>query len=173
MSENAKNENKFTMNEYLEVEINQKQLEFCKDCYRALGWTIVNINSGIIKMTMKLRRDRKIKNREQLGVLQRNCEDALKSIEQLEESKTTKAMAVSLGIGIVGTVFMGCSVFAYLTGMFRLHVFLAIPGFIGWVLPYYLYKNMKKKSSAKAEPMIAHNYDLIYDACEKAVSLLK
>lgn len=172
MSENVMNESKFTMNEYMEVEVNQKQLELCKDCYRALGWIIASTNSGIGKATMRLQRDRKIKNHEQLGTLQRNCEEAFKSIEQLEESKTTKAMAVSLGTGIVGTVFMGCAVFAYLAGKIELHVFLAIPGFIGWGLPYFLYKNIKKKSSAKIEPMIAHNYDMIYESCEKATSLI-
>lgn len=121
---------------------------------------------------MRLQRDHKIKNREQLGVLQKSCEDAFKAIEQLEASKTTKAMTVSLGIGIVGTVFMACAVFAYLAGMMELHVILAIPGFIGWGLPYFLYKNIRKKCTAKSEPMIAHNYDVIYDACEKAVGLI-
>jgi len=173
MNENLNNENKFTMNEYLEVEVNPKQLELCKDCYRAFGWTIVNTNSGIGKITMRLQRDRKIKNREQLGTLQRNCEAAFQSIKKLEESKLTKAMATSMGVGIAGTVFMACAVFAYLAGSIGVHIILSIPGFIGWGLPHFLYKNIKRKSTAKAEPMIAHNYDVIYDACEKASSLLK
>jgi len=160
------------MNDYLEVEVNQKQLELYKDCYRALGYSIANSNSGIGKITMRLQRDRKIKNREQLGALQRNCEDAFKSIEQLEESKITKAMAVSIGVGIVGTIFMTCSVFSYLAGIIGLHILLAIPGFIGWGLPYFLYTSIKRKATSKAEPMITHNYDVIYEACEKAASLL-
>lgn len=78
-------------------------------------------------------------------------------------------MAVSMGVGIAGTIFMTCAVFSYLSGSIGTHILLAILGFIGWGIPYFLYKSIKRKSIAKAEPMIAHNYDVIYDACENAM----
>ena len=59
---------------------------------------------------MKMKRDRKIKNRAALCDSQQKCEQAFTSIERLEKSKTTKAMAMSLGIGIVGTAFMAVTV---------------------------------------------------------------
>lgn len=159
------------MNEYLEVEVAPRQLELYKDCCQAFGWTIINRNSGIGKVTMRLQRERKIKNRDALGALQRNCEAAFQSIEDLENSKTTKATAVSIVVGITGTIFMTCAVFSYLSGSIGAHILFAIPGFIGWGIPYFLYKSIKHKSIAKIEPMITHNYDVIYDACEKAMQL--
>jgi hypothetical protein len=154
------------------VNVSQDLLPLCSDCYRALGWTILNTSNGIGTVTMKLQRDHKIKNRTALCDLQRKCEEAFKSIERLEKSKMKNAMAASLGTGIIGTVFMAGSVFAYLASMIPLCVILAIPGFIGWMLPYSLYKKIEKKSINKTAPIINQNYDLIYESCEKATNLL-
>lgn len=166
------NEKNFTMNEYLDVNVNKDLLPLCSDCYRALGWTIVSTSNGIGTVTMKLQRDRKIKNRTALCDLQRKCERAFKSIECLEKSKTKNAVAASLGIGLIGTVFMAGSVFAYLASAIWLCVILAIPGFIGWILPYFLYKKIEKQSINKAAAIIDQNYDVIYESCEKASNLL-
>lgn len=172
MSEIKMNENKFVMNEYIEVNVKQDLAQLCSDCYHTLGWTIMNTSTGINSVTLKLMRDRKIKNRTALCDLQRKCEDAFSAIEKLENSKTTKPMAVAIGVGIIGTVFMATSVFAYLASMIQHCVILAIPGFTGWVLPYFLYKKYLKESTKKANPMIDRNYDIIYEACEKAGQLL-
>lgn len=173
MSETKINEKKFVMNEYLEVNVKQDLVQLCSDCYHALGWTIINTNTGIGSVTLKLQRNRKVKNRSALCDLQRKCEDAFSSIEKLESSKTTKAMAASLGTGIIGTAFMAGSVFAYLASMIPLCVILAIPAFIGWGLPYSFYKKFLKESTEKANPVIDKNYDVIYEACEKAGQLLQ
>lgn len=166
------NEKNFSMNEYLDVDVSENLIAICSDCYRALGWTIVNTKNGIGTVTMKLQRDRKIKNRVALYELQRKCEEAFKSIEHLERSKTKSAMAISIGIGIIGTIFMAGSVFAYLAGMIPLSVMLAIPGFTEWMLPYFLYKKIEKQSISEATPIIDENYDVIYRSCEKASNLL-
>lgn len=172
MSETKMKEDKFVMNEYIEVNVKQDLVQLCSDCYHALGWTIMNTSTGFDSITLKLQRDRKIKNRVALCDLQRKCEDAFIAIEKLESSKTTKSMAMSLGVGIIGTVFMTGSVFAYLASMIPVCVILAIPAFIGWGLPYFLYNKIIKESTEKAKPMIDKNYDLIYEACEKANQLL-
>lgn len=172
MNEEKMNENKFVMNEYLDVNVKQDLVQLCSDCYHALGWTIINTSTGIDSVTLKMQRDRKIKNRVALCDLQRKCEEAFTAIEKLESSKTTKAMSVSLGVGIVGTVFMAGSVFAYLAAMLPLSILLAIPGFIGWGFPYFLYKKYRKESADKIKPVIDRNYDIIYEACEKANQLL-
>jgi len=172
MSEMRTNENRLVMNEYLEVSIKSDLVQLCSDCYHALGWTVINSSSGIDSVKLKFQRDRKIKNRVALCDLQRKCEDAFINIEKLERSKNTKAMALSLGVGIVGTVFMAGATFSFLSNMILLCVVLAIPGFIGWGLPYFLYKKNKKKSSEQMNPMIESNYVVIYEACEKASQLL-
>ena len=163
---------KFIMNEYIDVNVKQKLVQLCSDCYKELGWTIINTSSSMDSITMKMQRDRKIKNRAALCDLQRKCEGAFTAIEKLETTKTLKAMAISLGIGIVGTSFMAGSVFAYLASMIPLCILLAIPAFIGWALPYYFYKKIFIETSAKVNIMIDHNYDVIYESCEKARYLL-
>jgi hypothetical protein len=172
MSETKMNENRFVMNEYLEVNVKQDLVQLCSDCYHTLGWTIMNASTGIESVKLKLQRDRKIKNRAALCDLQRKCEDAFSSIEKLESSKATKAMVVSMGVGIAGTVFIAGSVFAYLASMIPVCVILAIPGFIGCGLPYFLYEKYIKESTEKVSPLIDRNYDVIYEACEKASKLL-
>jgi len=47
-----------------------------------------------------------------------------------------------------------------------------IPGFIGWLLPYMLYKRIKARKSAAAEPLIENQYDSIYNACAQGRALL-
>ncbi|WKY47642.1 hypothetical protein Q5O24_15025 [Eubacteriaceae bacterium ES3] len=164
--------NKIIMHDYLEVSVKANLVQLCSDCYHALGWTIINSSSGIDSVKLKLQRDRKIKNRVALSDLQRKCEDAFINIEKLERSKNTKAMAVSLGVGVGGTVFLAGATFSYLAGAIPLCVVLAIPGFIGWGLPYFLNKKITKKSSDLVNPMIESNYDVIYEACEKASQLI-
>jgi len=165
--------NEFIMNEYIDVNVNQKLVQLCSDCYKELGWTIINTSSSMDSVKMKMQRDRKIKNRAALCDLQRKCESAFTAIEKLERTKTLKAMAMSLGIGIVGTAFMAGSVFAYLAAMIPLCVLLAIPAFVGWALPYFIYKKIFIETSAKVSVMIDHNYDVIYDSCEKARHLIE
>jgi hypothetical protein len=172
MSEINENENRAVMNEYLEVSVKRDLVQLCSDCYRALGWTIINASTGIDSVILKLKRERKIKNRVGLCDLQRKCEEAFRTIEKLENSKTNKAMTVSLGVGIIGTVFMTGSVFAYLAAMLPLSILLAVPAFIGWGLPYFLFKKLLRDNIDKITPMIDRNYDVIYGACEKASQLL-
>jgi hypothetical protein len=165
-------EKKFIMNEYLEVTIKGSLVPLCSDCYRALGWTIVDTSSGVDSIKMTLQRDRKIKHRVALCDLQRKCEVAFQAIERLENSKITKALAVALGIGLLGTAFLAGAVFAYLASQLPLSIILAIPGFLGWGLPYYIYRQILKKSTDRMNPLIDENYDVIYEACEKASQLL-
>ena len=165
--------NKFMMNEYIDVNVNQNLVQLCSNCYKELGWEVINTSSNIDSITMKMQRDRKIKNRAALCDLQRKCEESFTSIEKLERRKTTKAMAISLGIGIVGTAFMAGSVFAYLSSMILFSIILSILAFIEWALPYFLYKKIYNETSTKVNVLIDHNYDVIYASCEKANHLLE
>jgi hypothetical protein len=93
-------------------------------------------------------------------------------IESLERSKESAAQIAAFTIGIIGTAFMAGSVFAYLAGMAPLMVILAIPGFFGWVFPYFLYKEVKAKRTKTVAPFIDEQYNALYDVCEKAYEIL-
>ncbi|MDF2800853.1 MAG: hypothetical protein K0S61_756 [Anaerocolumna sp.] len=166
-------EKKFTMYEYLDVNIIPNLAELCSDCYSELGWQVVNTNSGINSVALKLKRDRKIKNRTALYELQRNLEDALIMIERLEKLKLARPIGISLGIGLLGTALVALSVFAVTGYLSQLLAASAIPGFICWGAAYFLYKKLIKMSTAKINPMIDKYYDIIFEACGKAKQLLK
>ena len=175
MSEITKNENNFIGYEYKEATVNRGMESVYTDGYANFGWELDGTapsQQGISAITLKLKRDRKIRNKAELTRLQRQFESCAAEIDALERSKTTGAMIAAFSIGLLGTAFMAGSVFAYLAGMLPLCIILAIPAFIGWILPYFSYHNIQRKKTAKVTPMIENQYDAIYEVCEKANALL-
>ena len=110
----------------------------------------------------------------ELTRLQRHFEACLDELESLEKAKTSDATVWSLVIGILGTAFMAGSTFAvvHTPPVIWLCILLAIPGFIGWILPYYVYKKIARKKAQKIQPLMEAKYDEIYKICEKGHSLL-
>ena len=53
-----------------------------------------------------------------------------------------------------------------------LTILLAIPGFLGWILPYFLYQMLVRKKTMEIEPLMEEKYDEIYTICEKGTNLL-
>lgn len=51
-------------------------------------------------------------------------------------------------------------------------IILAIPGFLGWILPYFVYRKVMHGQIAKVNPYIEAKYDEIYELCEKGNKLL-
>ena len=92
----------------------------------------------------------------------------------MEQSKTTGSTIAALVIGIIGTAFMAGSVFAVTAEppVIWLMVLLAIPGLIGWVLPFFLYRRILRKKTAELEPLKEQKYDEIDQICEKGSRLL-
>lgn len=166
-------EKKFTMYEYMEVNIIPTLAELCSDCYCELGWMVVNIKPGINSVVIKLKRDRKIKNRGTLYELQRKLEDALIMIERLEKLKLAKPMGMSLGVGLLGTGLIALSVFSVTGYVSPIFIVSAVPGFLCWGMAYLLYKKFLNKSNVKYNPMIDKYYDIVFEACENAKQLLK
>ena len=106
----------------------------------------------------------------ELTRLQRNFEACMNEIETLERSKTANARIASLTAGVLGTAFMAGSTFAVVASppIIWLCILLAVPGFSGWIAPYFLYKKLVQKRTAKVVPLIEAIYDEIYDLCLKA-----
>lgn len=77
-------------------------------------------------------------------------------------------------MGILGTAFMAGATFAVTAQPphILLCIILAIPGFLGWILPYFLYKAGVRKQTEKMTPLIEEKYDEIYEICEKGNKLL-
>ena len=121
-----------------------------------------------------MKRNRKIVNKMELTRLQRNFEACMAEIASLEKSKTSAATVYALIIALIGTAFMAGSTFAVTAPapQILLCIILAVPGFIGWILPVFVYRRTVRKKTKELNPLIEEKYDEIYELCEKGSKLL-
>ncbi|MBE5956405.1 MAG: hypothetical protein E7253_08125 [Lachnospiraceae bacterium] len=179
-------ETTFLTFDYKEVETEAEQVSFLIDAYGSFGWKLDEnllgqdyesqyakriVKGGDVKLYFK--RDRKIINKAELTRLQRNFEACREEIKELEQSKSSGASACALTVGIIGTAFMAGSVFAVTASppQILLCILLAVPAFVGWIMPYFLYKKMKADRVKKIVPMIEAKYEEMYVLCEKGSKL--
>lgn len=175
MNEFTKSGDGFIGYEYKDVTVKQELESIYADSYPNFGWELektTNPFAGVSAVTMKFKRDRKIRNKAELTRLQRQFEAFVNEIVSLEKSKVIGASTAAYIIGVLGTAFMAGSVFAFLGNMIPLCIIFAVPGFVGWIIPYICFVSICKRKSAKVEPLIDQKYDAIYEVCEKANSLL-
>ena len=169
--------------EYKEIVADTERASLLLDGYENFGWEQDDnlAGSGGIghsslpgKVVLRLKRNRKIINKVELTRLQRNFEACVREIDELEKSKRTAATIYSLLVGIIGTAFMAGSVFAIVAPQPQvlLCIILAVPAFIGWLLPYFIYRRSVRKQTEKIAPLIEAKYDEIYELCEKGNRLL-
>ncbi len=176
MVETVKNGSDFIGYEYKDVIISREMEALYADGYANFGWKLENTYPvpliGINLVVMKFKRDRKIRNKAELTRLQRQFDSCVREIQDMEKSKTVSASIAAYTIGLTGIVFLAGSLLAYLKSIISLCVVLAIPGFIGFILPYFAYQSLYAKKSIKVTSLIEGKYDEIYEVCEKADSLL-
>ncbi|MDF2985972.1 MAG: hypothetical protein K0R50_1482 [Eubacterium sp.] len=175
MGEITKNDNKFIGYEYKDITVKRNMESVYVDGYTNFGWTLEGTSAPIQSVgsvTLKFKRDRKLRNKAELTRLQRHFDSCITEIQRLEFSKVLRASAVAYIIGLFGTAFMAGSVFAVTANMVPLCILLAIPAFVGWIIPYFCYCSMCRKKTDQVEPLIDKKYDEIYEICEKANNLL-
>ena len=175
MSQIIKNEQQFIGYEYKDITIKRSIEPVYTDGYPHFGWSLEGTSTpiqSIDSVTLKFKRDRKIRSKAELTRLQRQFEAHASEIDNLERSKLIGASTAAYGIGLIGTAFMAGSVFAQQDDQLFLSIVLAIPGFIGWIIPYFSYLRIHKKKTEKVTPLIDQKYDEIYEVCEKANNLL-
>jgi len=183
MDDTEKMREDFVGYDYKEIHTESSGASFLIDGYENFGWVLDDNTPGNNdnvhlplqkKVILRFKRDRKIINKMELTRLQKNFEAYVNEIEKLEESKTSVATMYALILGVLGTAFMACSVFAVTAQPphIVLCILFAIPGFIGWILPYYIYKKTVGKQTEKLTPLIEEKYNEIYEICEKGNRLL-
>ena len=176
MNEITKTGKNFVGYEYKEITTSREMEGVYADGYPNFGWKLDGVTPSAIGLSiinLKFKRDRKIRNKAELSRLQRQFEAGISEIGSLERSKTSSAFATAMTIGLIGTAFLAGATFAFVYAqMIPLMIILAIPGFIGWFLPYFLYKRGVSKKSGTVMPLIERQYDAIYELCEKGHTLL-
>lgn len=182
MDVSEKQHKNFVGYEYKEIVADSSRISFLLDGYENFGWEIdgkVQERTGPNtaprqKVVVHMKRNRKIINKAELTRLQRNFEACVSEIDALEKSKTSVATMYALVLGILGTAFMAGATFAVTAQPphYILCIVLSVPGFLGWIFPYFLYKRKVGKQVQKLTPLIEEKYDEIYEICEKGNKLL-
>lgn len=177
MDGTMRNERNYIGYEYRDISVDGNLVALYVDSYVNFGWqfegrqpSLLGISTGMVNL--KFKRDRKILNKAELTRLQRQFDSCVSEITRMEQAKTSHASIVAFTIGIIGTAFMAGATFAYLGSLIVLCIVLAVPAFVGWIIPYFAYRSTYEKKNAKVTPLIESKYDEIYDVCEKANSLL-
>lgn len=171
MSEIKKDSAGFIGYEYKEVETKGNRASMYLDCYPSFGWTV---DERTKNGTVTLKRDRKIINKVELTRLQRHFEACMEELDQLERSKTTAATMAAIVIGLIGCAFMAGSVFlvTHEPPLWVPSFLLAVPGFLGWILPYFAFKKLAAKRTKVVMELMEQKYDEIYEICEQGNRLL-
>lgn len=177
MSEIKRDGVNFVGYEYKEITVSAAKASLYLDSYKNFGWHENEhflLEKSLGSVTLHLRRDRKISNKMELTRLQRNFEASMEELDTLEHSKASKPQVIALTVGMIGTVFMAGSTFAVTATppLIWLCILLAIPGFIGWAAPYFLYSFLVKKRIEIVTPLIEQKYDEIYELCQKGNELI-
>ncbi len=160
--------------EYTTVRVERDLESLYRDTYAGFGWVVDGYGSSVPNVNavvLKLKRPRRIKNRPQVVELQRKAEQALTQITALEKSKDTSAFVTAISIGVVGCGLLAGSIFAIDAGRWGVSIPLGAIGLLGWLVGYLAYGRVRTRRSAVVTPLIDHQYDVVYEACEQAANL--
>ena len=109
MSEITQHDTNFVGYEYKDMLVRRSMESVFADGYGNFGWTLDSVSSSIpshSSVIMKFKRDRKIRNKNELTRLQRQFESCVAEIERLEKSKVIGAGVVAYTLGVSGTACM-------------------------------------------------------------------
>lgn len=175
MSEIRKESTQFIGYEYKEISAAGERAAFYLDCYESFGWQPDGrLGESGAKGRLLLKRERKIVNKMELTRLQRHFEACMDEIKALEKSKTANATIWAIVVGLIGTAFLAWATFAavHVPPLYGLCAILAVPGFAGWTMPYFLYQKLAAKRSKIVAELVEQKYDEIYEICEQGNKLL-
>ncbi|MFT4235461.1 MAG: hypothetical protein QM607_10740 [Microbacterium sp.] len=177
---------RFTAYEYAAVRAPRDLESLYQDTYRGFGWTVESTELADpirplplipaiqpTTITLKLKRDRSIRNREMVQTLQRKAEKSLTSISRLEKSKTTRAIVLAVSIGVVGAALLAGSLFLLNGGLLLLSIVLGVIGLAGWVGGFLSYLGMKSRRTQAVTPLIDRQLDTLYETADQAARLLR
>ena len=84
-------------------------------------------------------------------------------------SASIVSLAIGLVIGAVAGYYGG---WIDMVVMRIMDVLLAIPGFAGWIAPYFVFRSQERRKEKAVQPLIEEKIEEIYQLCEKGHNLL-
>lgn len=166
------NNNAFQAYEYLTLKIKKEEESFLTDAYKNFGWELVEKQNMFTYTELHMKRNYKIKNREELVSLQNEFEKVMRNVDKWQNYKTQAATGWSLSVGFAGTACLAGATFSYLAELIGLCVGLAVPGFVCWGISYFIYKKIKADKTKRANLQLEILKNQAYTICEDAYALL-
>ena len=171
-------EKDFISYEYKTKVIKTQEQTRAMDMYEAFGWEITDVSTSLDgRATLSLKRDRKLKHRQELNRLERQAEDTFNMIGKLNRSKTLGAGIFAYTFGIIAALVLGggmCltmltenSVPALVGG-----IILGIAGIALCAVNYPVYKKIASKKTAQLLPVIDDNEEKLANLLERGNDLL-
>lgn len=163
--------------EYMEVTVPARDASLWLDGYASFGWhpdeNRPAPGSGV-RVTLFLKRDRRLVNRTELTRLQRHFEACMAEIDRLHRAPVRAAALRALTVGLLGTACMAGSVFAVTHDppCYLLMTVLAVPGFLGWAAPGLLYARWVRRRQDQLRSALDAQYEEVDRLCEKGHALL-
>lgn len=172
-------EKDFVSYEYATKTVKAKDHTKATDIYEAFGWEVTATTpTAIDGVTLSLKRDRKLKHKQELTKLERQAEDLFATINLQHRAKTLGASIFSCIFGCIAALIFGggmClsmlienSVPALIGG-----IVLGLVGIVLCGVNYFIFKKLAEKKTKQLLPIIDDNEEKLANLLEKANDLLK
>ena len=170
-------EKDFITYEYQTKTVKAKDRTRVMDISEAFGWEVTGTTATIEGVTVSLKRDRKIKHKQELVKLERQAEETFSAINKLNSAKTLTASvfayifgciaALIFGGGMCMTMLIENNVPAFVGG-----IVLGIVGIVLCSVNYLIYKKIEEKKTVQVIPLIDDNEEKLANILAKGNDLL-
>lgn len=148
------------------------------DIYEAFGWEITSVQSTVTGgVALSMRRDRKLKHKQEMVKLERQAEEKVGRITALEKSKTLSASVFGYVFGVIATLILGGGMSLLMVAQGNVGALIGgiVLGVIGIVLMsvnYPIFKKIAEKKTKEVLPLIDENEEQLANVLEKGNDLL-
>ena len=171
-------EKDFVSYEYRTKTVKAKDQSRAIDMYEAFGWEVTATTPTMVdSVTLSLKRDRKLKHKQELVKLERQAEDTFETINGLHRAKTMGASIFAYIFGVIAALVLG-------GGMCRVMlVENSIPALVGGIIlgifgialcgiNYFIYSKLVARKTKQVLPIIDDNEEKLANILEKGNDLL-
>lgn len=171
-------EKDFVSYEYVTKTVKAKDQTRAIDLYESFGWEVTQTTpTAVDGVTLSLKRDRKIKHKQELVKLERQAEELFATIGRQQSAKTCGASVFSYIFGCIAALILGggMSLTMLIEGSVPAMVggiFLGIVGIAMCGVNYLIYKKLAEKKTKQLLPIIDDNEEKLANLLERGNELL-
>ncbi len=168
----------FITYEYQTKTVKAKEQTRVMDMSEAFGWEVTGATPTFAEgVTLSLKRDRKIRHKQELLKLERQAEETYSAISKLQSQKTFAANVFAYCFGIVAALILGggmsmCMLIENNVAAFAGGIILGIAGIVLCAVNYPVFKKIESKKTAQVLPLIDDNEEKLANILAKGNDLL-